>query len=208
MINADWFLNQAVKDMADRAASRDTGSERSMERTVNAFNAIHDKDLTPVQGWQFMELLKMARSVGGDFRADDFTDGAAYAALAGEQASQKGALVADNNSADAKWKVVDHPITFGMVEGTVEKSPFLPAAKSEIINPDMPVMDEDEKKTFINECPAGFNFYIRPKKHVQIPWQRVTLVKNSYMSWDGWITVRVDDETGNFGIDSSVYDFA
>ena len=82
---ADAILQNAAAEMQDRAASRDTPEgERSMGRCVKAFNAMFGTELTETQGWQFMELLKMARSVGGEFRLDDFTDGVAYAALAGE----------------------------------------------------------------------------------------------------------------------------
>lgn len=84
-ITADEILNNAAAEMQDRAASRDTPEgERSMGRCVKAFNAMFGTELTETQGWQFMELLKMARSAGGAFRLDDFTDGVAYAALAGE----------------------------------------------------------------------------------------------------------------------------
>ena len=84
-ITADTILSNAAAEMQDRAASRDTPEgERSMGRCVKAFNAMFSTELTETQGWQFMELLKMARSVGGEFRLDDFTDGVAYAALAGE----------------------------------------------------------------------------------------------------------------------------
>ena len=84
-ITADTILSNAAAEMQDRAASRDTPEgERSMGRCVKAFNAMFGTELTETQGWQFMELLKMARSVGGGFRLDDFTDGVAYAALAGE----------------------------------------------------------------------------------------------------------------------------
>ena len=84
-ITADAILQNAAAEMQDRAASRDTPEgERSMGRCVKAFNAMFSTELTETQGWQFMELLKMARSVGGEFRLDDFTDGVAYAALAGE----------------------------------------------------------------------------------------------------------------------------
>ena len=62
---------------------RDTG-ERSMARTVAAFNAIYGANLTETQGWHFMELLKMARSSQGNYVADDFDDKVAYAALAAE----------------------------------------------------------------------------------------------------------------------------
>ena len=85
IIVADTILSSAAAEMQDRAASRDTPEgERSMGRCVKAFNAMFSTELTETQGWQFMELLKMARSVGGEFRLDDFTDGVAYAALAGE----------------------------------------------------------------------------------------------------------------------------
>ena len=85
VIAADAILQNAAAEMQDRAASRDTPEgERSMGRCVKAFNAMFGTELTETQGWQFMELLKMARSVGGEFRLDDFTDGVAYAALAGE----------------------------------------------------------------------------------------------------------------------------
>ena len=83
--SAHGILQNAAAEMLDRAASRDTpAGERSMGRCVKAFNAMFGTELTETQGWQFMELLKMARSVGGEFRLDDFTDGVAYAALAGE----------------------------------------------------------------------------------------------------------------------------
>lgn len=84
-ITANAILSNAAAEMQDRAASHDTPEgERSMGRCVKAFNAMFGTELTETQGWQFMELLKMARSVGGEFRLDDFTDGVAYAALAGE----------------------------------------------------------------------------------------------------------------------------
>ena len=90
---------QAGKDcLTNRASERDKGSERSMARCVKAYNAMFDADMTATQGWQFMELLKMARSVGGSFKEDDFVDGAAYAALAGECAGDAASLADAGNS--------------------------------------------------------------------------------------------------------------
>lgn len=86
--NAVAILSEASRCISNRAAERDTESERSMAATVAAFNAMFGTSLTEVQGWQFMELLKMSRSRGGAFRLDDFVDGAAYAALAGEAAAK------------------------------------------------------------------------------------------------------------------------
>jgi hypothetical protein len=89
---ADAILDQARKEQADRAQFYDApAGERSMAKTVAAFNAIFGTQLTEVQGWQFMELLKLVRSSQGKPRADNYVDGASYAALAGE-AAMKGEM--------------------------------------------------------------------------------------------------------------------
>jgi len=81
---APSILEKGAQHMRDRASQRDTpDGERSMARTVKAFNALFGYDLTETEGWRFMELLKISRSVNG-FNVDDYEDGAAYAALAGE----------------------------------------------------------------------------------------------------------------------------
>ena len=82
------ILRKGAQHIEDRAASRDQPEgERSMARAVKAFNAMFGKDLTEVQGWQFMEILKMSRSAAGTHNPDDYEDAAAYAALAGEAAA-------------------------------------------------------------------------------------------------------------------------
>lgn len=81
---ANGFLQEAINCIGDRASERDTDSERSMLKTVKTFNEMFGTALTEEQGWQFMTLLKMSRSQGGNFRRDDYVDGAAYFALAGE----------------------------------------------------------------------------------------------------------------------------
>lgn len=87
--NAADILRKGAQHIEDRAASRDMPEgERSMARCVKAFNAMFGKDLTEVQGWQFMELLKMSRSAAGAHNPDDFEDGSAYCALAGEAAAR------------------------------------------------------------------------------------------------------------------------
>lgn len=87
MTTAVDLLISAADCIGDRATQRDQpDGERSMARTIAAFNALTGHRLTEIDGWQFMELLKIARSRGGNHRADDYIDGAAYAALAGEAA--------------------------------------------------------------------------------------------------------------------------
>lgn len=83
------ILIDAADAITERGVERDqpTG-ERSMARAVRAFNAMCGTSLTEHQGWQFMVMLKMARSTGGALRLDDYTDAAAYCALAGETAAR------------------------------------------------------------------------------------------------------------------------
>ncbi|WAI96147.1 HNH endonuclease [Vibrio phage vB_VhaP_PG11] len=87
-VEASAILHKGAECIGDRASERDTDSERSMSATVAAFNAMYGKDLTEEQGWMFMVFLKAARAKGGDFRLDDYIDGSAYFALAGEARAQ------------------------------------------------------------------------------------------------------------------------
>lgn len=89
MSSAKQFLEDAIASQDDRAAERDSHTERSMVATVNAFNALYDKNLTEVEGWMFMVMLKAARAKGGELRVDDYIDGASYFALAGEAAYER-----------------------------------------------------------------------------------------------------------------------
>lgn len=86
-IAATDLLVQASDSIDQRAKLRDLpDGERSMARTVAAFNALHGTALTEVQGWHFMILLKLARATAGRKHLDDYVDLAAYGALAGEAA--------------------------------------------------------------------------------------------------------------------------
>ena len=86
---APEILVQAADCIGDRASQRDQANgERSMARTVAAFNALTGHNLSEVDGWEFMAILKLARSRGGKHRLDDYVDGAAYFGLAGECAEE------------------------------------------------------------------------------------------------------------------------
>lgn len=88
-MNAIDVLIEAQGHLANRAKTYDApNGERSMDKTVAAFNAITGAELTVEQGWLFMALLKAVRTQQGDFRLDNYEDGAAYFALMGEQASE------------------------------------------------------------------------------------------------------------------------
>lgn len=87
-MKAKEFLDKAATHMQDRASTYDKPQgERSIAATVGAFNAINGTSLTEEQGWMFMELLKIVRSTQGEFKADNYEDAVAYAALRGECAS-------------------------------------------------------------------------------------------------------------------------
>lgn len=88
---APGLLAAAARHLADRAALRDTPEgERSMARAVAMFNAYRGADapaeLSEVEGWIFLDFLKLARSRQGAFHLDDWEDRVGYSALAGEAA--------------------------------------------------------------------------------------------------------------------------
>lgn len=86
---ANQILIDAAATVEQRGAERDKiNGERSMRRTVEAFNALTGRDLSEVEGWLFMVVLKAARATGGAHKLDDYLDGAAYFALAGECAER------------------------------------------------------------------------------------------------------------------------
>lgn len=98
---AQEVLRRAAETLNERGSQRDTAGgatapqERNMERIVGAFNVIEGTNLTPRQGWAFMQMLKMARAAtsarNGVFHADDHIDAAAYAALGHEAAEAEAA---------------------------------------------------------------------------------------------------------------------
>lgn len=61
-MKAPEILTRAAQHMSDRAATYDKPEgERSMGKTVAAFNAITGRDLTESEGWLLMTLLKFVR---------------------------------------------------------------------------------------------------------------------------------------------------
>lgn len=84
------ILIEAADCIGERADQRDTpGGERSMLRAVLTFNALTGHELTEREGWVMMAVLKLARAQAGRHVLDDYIDGAAYIALAGESLGGK-----------------------------------------------------------------------------------------------------------------------
>lgn len=88
-MTASDFLGAALNHLGDRASTYDNPTgERSMGRTIEAFNAITGHKLTEEQGWLFMCLLKQVRSQQGKYKSDNYEDLTAYASLMGECAAK------------------------------------------------------------------------------------------------------------------------
>jgi len=82
---ARGILKQGIKEMKGRAVLYDASQgERSMGKTVAMFNTLTEHNLTEEEGWKFMAVLKMVRASQGAPKLDNYVDGAAYMALAGE----------------------------------------------------------------------------------------------------------------------------
>ncbi len=80
------LLEAAAGHMRERASTYDSPEgERSMGRTIAAFNAITGRDLRESEGWLLMAILKMVRSEQRPMpHRDSIEDLIAYAALYGE----------------------------------------------------------------------------------------------------------------------------
>ena len=85
-ISAIEFLERAADLMLERAQEYDSPEgERSMGRTVAAFNVLTGNILSEQEGWMFMMLLKLARQAQNDeWHQDSSEDAIAYAALMAE----------------------------------------------------------------------------------------------------------------------------
>ena len=87
-MKATTILEKAAQHMRDRAATYDKPeSERSMGKTVAAFNAITGRDLTTAEGWLMLAVLKQVRAFQNPAvpHVDSLEDGPAYLALMAEE---------------------------------------------------------------------------------------------------------------------------
>jgi hypothetical protein len=86
---ASTILETARNHLIERGITYDAkGGERSMQKVVDMFNIYKGGELSTEDGWMFMVLLKMVRCSQGEFKLDNYEDGSAYFALAGEEAAQ------------------------------------------------------------------------------------------------------------------------
>lgn len=89
--SAPELLQRAAQHMTDRAATYDQPEgERSMGKTVAAFNAVTGRNLTEAEGWLLLDILKQVRLFQRPgYHADSAEDHIAYAALMAEAKSKE-----------------------------------------------------------------------------------------------------------------------
>lgn len=87
------IVDHSLRHVLHRAEAYDSeGGERSMSRTVQAFNAFTGHSLSESDGWRFMQCLKGVRLYTNrdDVHLDSMEDGIAYSALEAECIVNKG----------------------------------------------------------------------------------------------------------------------
>lgn len=92
-MNAPEFCERAAELMRERGKQYDKPEgERSMARTVAAFNAVTGRDLSESEGWLLMLLLKQVRQwqQPAKYHADSAEDAVAYSALLAESLKRAG----------------------------------------------------------------------------------------------------------------------
>lgn len=89
---ASDYLKDGADLLSERGKQYDkSGRERSMEKIVRIFNDMTGQDLTTVQGWYFMQVLKDVRFFQNPetVHEDSLLDKISYAALLAEEALKK-----------------------------------------------------------------------------------------------------------------------
>lgn len=91
MKTAPELLKRAAEIMDERGKQYDKPhGERSMRKTIDAFNAITGRDLAEAEGWLLMLVLKQARLFQRPgYHADSAEDAIAYASLLAEAKQQE-----------------------------------------------------------------------------------------------------------------------
>jgi len=86
MNSAPEFLKAAIRIQEERGKEYDKpDGERSMGRSIEAFNAITGRDLTEAEGWLLLECIKNVRLwTAPGFHCDSALDGVSYASLKAE----------------------------------------------------------------------------------------------------------------------------
>ena len=111
-MKAPDILKKSAQHMLDRATTYDKPEgERSMAKTVQAFNAITGRDITTAEGWLMLAVLKQVRAFQnpGKPHVDSLEDGPAYLALMAEEMLSGGLSEAESPAPKDTAPPVDRP---------------------------------------------------------------------------------------------------
>ena len=111
-MKAPDILKKSAQHMLDRAATYDKPEgERSMTKTVQAFNAITGRDITTAEGWLMLAVLKQVRAFQnpGKPHVDSLEDGPAYLALMAEEMLSGGVSEAESPAPSEPAPPADSP---------------------------------------------------------------------------------------------------
>lgn len=127
-MKATDFLQAAIDTQAERGKEYDSPEgERSMGRTVTAFNAITGRDLTEAEGWLLLQVLKDVRQWQNPerYHHDSALDGVAYASLKAEALCTAPRPI-DPSAQEVKSAPFTLPTWGGWVrhDGNPENAPF------------------------------------------------------------------------------------
>lgn len=89
-LTVETVFEKVIGTIKERGKDYDGGRERSMAQIVGAFNCITGSKLTEIQGWLFMQCVKLVRQQNAKgFHQDSYVDDVAYAALKTEAAAKE-----------------------------------------------------------------------------------------------------------------------
>ena len=111
-MKAPDILKKSAQHMLDRATTYDKPEgERSMAKTVQAFNAITGRDITTAEGWLMLAVLKQVRALQnpGKPHVDSLEDGPAYLALMAEEMLSGGVSEAESPAPSEPAPPADSP---------------------------------------------------------------------------------------------------
>ena len=111
-MKAPDILKKSAQHMLDRATTYDKPEgERSMAKTVQAFNAITGRDITTAEGWLMLAVLKQVRAFQnpGKPHVDSLEDGPAYLALMAEDMLSGGVSEAESPAPSEPAPPADRP---------------------------------------------------------------------------------------------------
>ena len=111
-MKAPDILKKSAQHMLDRATTYDKPEgERSMAKTVQAFNAITGRDITTAEGWLMLAVLKQVRAFQnpGKPHVDSLEDGLAYLALMAEEMLSGGVSEAESPAPSEPTSPADSP---------------------------------------------------------------------------------------------------